>query len=66
MMGPPDTATLEEWRAAFVRENTLRMALRADLAKLIEEMRRDRPGYHVMATEWAARLTAELDKHAEP
>ena len=40
MMGPPDEATLDEWREAFVRENRLRMALEAKLAALEAELRR--------------------------
>lgn len=63
MIGPPDAATLEEWRDAFVRENKLRMALLAALDLLVTEMK-DFGDDHV--TFYAGQLAAELAKHRGP
>jgi hypothetical protein len=60
MMGPPDDATLDEWRAAFVRENKSRMALLAALDALVTEMRES---YSQRKSDWADRLAAVIAAH---
>jgi hypothetical protein len=65
MMGPPDDATLDDWRAAFVRENTQRMALLAALDALLTKWPAGtiRAGWPM----WPAdALAAVLAKHRDP